>query len=93
MPAKVKDVYLAHLLEELQDLSVRSAIIFCSTCAGCHLLAAILAELGLSCVALHSHKSQKRRLAALHTFKAGEHLPKAHLHYGSNTETQYPVTC
>ena len=71
MPAKVKDVYLAHLLGELAELSVRSAIIFCSTCSGCHLLAAVLAELGLSCVALHSHKSQKRRLAALHTFKAG----------------------
>jgi superfamily II DNA/RNA helicase len=42
------------------------------SCDGCHLLAAILDELGLGCVALHSHKSQKRRLAALHTFKAGE---------------------
>ena len=42
-------------------------------CDGCHLLAAVLAELGLRCVALHSHKSQKRRLAALHTFRAGKH--------------------
>jgi len=45
-------------------------------CDGCHLLAAVLAELGLRCVALHSHKSQKRRLAALHTFRAGEHLAR-----------------
>ncbi len=32
VPAKVKDVYLVHLLEQLADLKVRSAIIFCSTC-------------------------------------------------------------
>ena len=44
-------------------------------CNGCHLLAAVLAELGLRCVALHSHKSQKRRLAALHTFRAGKQPP------------------
>ena len=31
MPAKVKDVYLVHLLEQLADLAVRSAILFCST--------------------------------------------------------------
>ena len=72
VPSKVKDVYLAHLLGDLEALAVRSAIVFCSTCAGAHLLAAVLAELALPCVALHSHKSQKRRLAALHTFKAGE---------------------
>ena len=35
VPAKVKDVYLVHLLEQLADLSVRSAIVFCSTCALC----------------------------------------------------------
>ena len=32
VPAKVKDVYLAHLLQQLTDLAVRSAIVFCSTC-------------------------------------------------------------
>ena len=33
MPAKVKDVYLVYLLQQLTDLAVRSAIVFCSTCA------------------------------------------------------------
>jgi ATP-dependent RNA helicase DDX49/DBP8 len=32
VPAKVKEVYLAHLLGTLGDHDVRSAIIFCSTC-------------------------------------------------------------
>lgn len=32
VPAKVKEVYLAHLLEGLEGKDVRSAIIFCSTC-------------------------------------------------------------
>jgi hypothetical protein len=32
VPAKVKDVYLVQLLGALAELSVRSAIIFCSTC-------------------------------------------------------------
>jgi ATP-dependent RNA helicase DDX49/DBP8 len=33
VPAKVKDVYLVYLLQQLADLAVRSAIVFCSTCA------------------------------------------------------------
>lgn len=32
IPAKVKEVYLFHLLSQLQELSIRSAIIFASTC-------------------------------------------------------------
>ena len=57
-------------------------------CDGCHLLAAVLAELGLRCVALHSHKSQKRRLAALHTFRAGELIDpftSRNMSFGSHT--------
>ena len=37
VPAKVKDVYLVHLLEQLADLKVRSAIVFCSTYAALRL--------------------------------------------------------
>ena len=55
-------------------------------CAGCHLLGAVLAELGLRCVALHSHKSQKRRLAALHTFRAGESTAG-----GAHWVSPYPI--
>ena len=65
IPAKVKEVYLFHLLSELENLSVRSAIVFLGTCKGCHLLSLMLEELGISAVALHSHKTQRRRLAAL----------------------------
>ena len=38
---------------------------------GCHLLSLLLEELELPCAALHSHQSQRRRLAALDKFKSG----------------------
>ena len=38
---------------------------------GCHLLSVLLEELGISAAALHSHKPQKARLAALQSFKSG----------------------
>ncbi|KAG1669053.1 hypothetical protein FOA52_003971 [Chlamydomonas sp. UWO 241] len=67
---KVKEVYLAHVLEKLAEHKVRSAIIFTSTCKGCHLLSLILEQLGLKCAALHSGRPQKARLAALSQFKS-----------------------
>jgi len=63
--AKVKEVYLYHLLSSLAELEVRSVIVFVSTCKGCRLLDLLLQELEISCVALHSHKSQGGRLAAM----------------------------
>lgn len=54
MPAKVKEVYLYHLLEGMAAAKVRSAIIFVGTCRGCQLLALLLRELGLACAELHS---------------------------------------
>lgn len=75
MPAKIKEVYLAHLLGQLEDLKVRSAMVFCSTCKGCRLLSYVLEELGIGCSALHSHQSQGRRLAAL-----DKYAPPAHWH-------------
>eukprot|EP00882_Tetradesmus_deserticola_P031448 GHRQ01035560.1.p1 GENE.GHRQ01035560.1~~GHRQ01035560.1.p1 ORF type:complete len:297 (+),score=193.69 GHRQ01035560.1:34-891(+) len=53
---------------------VRSAIVFVSTCKGCHMLSLLLRELGLPAAALHSGKSQKQRLAALASFKS-ERVP------------------
>ena len=38
---------------------------------GCHLLSLVLEELGIACAALHSHKPQRARLAALDRFKGG----------------------
>ncbi|PNH08364.1 DEAD-box ATP-dependent RNA helicase 36, partial [Tetrabaena socialis] len=75
LPHKVKEVYLHHLLTVvLPEKKVRSAIIFTSTCRGCHLLSLLLEELGLPAAALHSGKSQKARLAALARFKS-EQVP------------------
>jgi ATP-dependent RNA helicase DDX49/DBP8 len=37
---------------------VRSAIIFVSTCKGCHMLSLVLRELGLPAAALHSGEQQ-----------------------------------
>ena len=68
VPAKVKEVYLAHLLESLEERSIRSAMLFVGTCRSCRLLALVLQELGIACAALHSHQSQGRRLAALNRF-------------------------
>ncbi len=65
IPAKVKEVYLYHVLSNLAELKIRSAMVFVGTCKSCHLLDLLLQELEISCVALHSHKTQGRRLAAL----------------------------
>jgi ATP-dependent RNA helicase DDX49/DBP8 len=54
VPAKVKEVYLYHLLEAMGDHRVRSAIVFVGTCRGAQLLALLLRELGLPCAELHS---------------------------------------
>ncbi len=42
LPARVREVYLAHLLEGLAARGVRSAIVFAATCRGCHLLGLLL---------------------------------------------------
>ena len=42
LPARVKEVYLAHLLQGLAERGVRSAIVFAGTCRGCHLLSLLL---------------------------------------------------
>ncbi|XP_059661862.1 DEAD-box ATP-dependent RNA helicase 36 [Cornus florida] len=72
VPKMVKDVYLLHILSRMEDMGIRSAIIFVSTCSNCHLLSLLLEELDLEAAALHSFKSQSLRLAALHRFKSGQ---------------------
>jgi len=71
VPAKVKEVYLAHLLGNLEARGVRSAMVFAGTCRGCALLAAMLRELEVPVAALHSHISQRERMTALDRFKGG----------------------
>ncbi|KAK6123885.1 hypothetical protein DH2020_042376 [Rehmannia glutinosa] len=72
IPKHVKDVYLLHILNKMEDMSVRSAIIFVSTCRSCELLSLLLEQLELEVAALHSFKSQSLRLSALHKFKSGQ---------------------
>uniref|UniRef100_A0A1D1XNB5 DEAD-box ATP-dependent RNA helicase 36 n=1 Tax=Anthurium amnicola TaxID=1678845 RepID=A0A1D1XNB5_9ARAE len=67
---RVKDVYLYYILSKMNEMAIRSAMIFVSTCRTCHLLDLLLKELDSSAVALHSHKSQSLRLAALKRFKS-----------------------
>lgn len=71
VPAKVKEVYLVHLLQSLEERKIRSVIVFSGTCRGCALLAALLEEVGISAAALHSGLPQRRRMAALDRFKGG----------------------
>lgn len=48
-----------------------SIVVFVSTCEHCQLYAEMLLALGVPCVALHSHLTQGRRLAALAKFRVG----------------------
>ncbi|KAI3907615.1 hypothetical protein MKW98_016259 [Papaver atlanticum] len=72
VPKNIKDVYLVHFLSKMEEMGVRSAIIFVSTCRSCHLLSLLLEELEQPAVGLHSHKSQALRISALHRFKSGQ---------------------
>ncbi|KAL5543750.1 hypothetical protein UlMin_007534 [Ulmus minor] len=63
----LKEQYLLHMLcPKMNDLGLRSAVIFVSTCRSCQLLSLLLEELGHEAAALHSMKSQDLRLYALH---------------------------
>lgn len=66
IPAKFKDVYLVHILNELAG---NSFMIFCSTCNNTVRTALMLRALGLAAVPLHGQMSQNKRLASLNKFK------------------------
>ncbi|KAK4837723.1 hypothetical protein QYF36_007951 [Acer negundo] len=72
MPKKVKDVYLVYMLSKMEDMGIRSAIIFVSTCRNCHCLSLLLEELDHKAAAFHSFKSQSLRLSSLNRFKSGQ---------------------
>uniref|UniRef100_A0A6G1SAI0 RNA helicase n=1 Tax=Aceria tosichella TaxID=561515 RepID=A0A6G1SAI0_9ACAR len=67
IPAKFKDVYLVHILNEL---SGNSFIVFCNTCPGTQKMALMLRNLGFSAIPLNGKMTQVKRLAALNKFKA-----------------------
>ncbi|KAJ4793513.1 RNA helicase 36 [Rhynchospora pubera] len=72
VPADLKELYLSHILSNMEEEGIRSAIVFVSTCRTCHYLELLLEEVGQVAVALHSHKSQSLRLASLSRFKSGQ---------------------
>lgn len=66
VPAKVKEVFLMHVLGRLAEFKVRSGIIFCGKKTTCELLGGLLHQLDVTAATLHGDKKQKARLAALH---------------------------
>jgi len=71
VPADVKDAYLVHIIEQFQTQHEKSLIIiFTHTCKYCQILAMVLNEVGMNCLALHSMIPQRQRLAALAKFKS-----------------------
>eukprot|EP00798_Chlamydomonas_sp_ICE-L_P030706 gene30706-35733_t len=83
LPSKVKEVYLAYVLNTLlPERNIRSAIIFVNTCKGCAMISSLLEELGskMAPTSIGGYKndsepcmwgkSQKQRLASLHRFKS-----------------------
>eukprot|EP00877_Chromochloris_zofingiensis_P001236 jgi/Chrzof1/11112/Cz05g24070.t1 len=69
VPAKYKDCYLAHVLNEL---SGSTAMIFTRTCDATRKIALTLRNLGFGAVPIHGQMAQPKRLGALNKFKGGE---------------------
>ncbi|CAH2037388.1 unnamed protein product [Thlaspi arvense] len=67
-----KELYLVHILSQMEDKGIRSAMIFVSTCRTCQRLSLMLDELEVENAALHSLNSQSLRLSALGKFKSGK---------------------
>ncbi|GMH10681.1 hypothetical protein Nepgr_012522 [Nepenthes gracilis] len=72
IPKNVKDVYLLHVLTKMEDMGIRSTIIFVSRARTCHLLNLLLEELDQDAIALHSLQCQSLRSDALRRFKSGQ---------------------
>ncbi|KAL9230848.1 hypothetical protein vseg_006144 [Gypsophila vaccaria] len=70
VPKNVKEVYLVHILSKMEDLNIRSVMIFASKARTCHLLNLLLEELDQDAVELHSLVSMSSRLGALNRFKS-----------------------
>ncbi|XP_010459164.1 PREDICTED: DEAD-box ATP-dependent RNA helicase 36 [Camelina sativa] len=67
-----KELYLVHILSQMEDKGIRSAMIFVSTCRTCQRLSLMLEELEVENAAMHSLNSQSVRLSALSRFKSGK---------------------
>jgi ATP-dependent RNA helicase DDX47/RRP3 len=69
IPAKLKDVYLVYILNELHGNSI---FVFVNTCMAAMRLFFVLNNLGMEVVAIHGQMTQVQRLGALNKFKGGE---------------------
>ncbi|XP_037074181.1 LOW QUALITY PROTEIN: probable ATP-dependent RNA helicase DDX47 [Pollicipes pollicipes] len=67
IPAKYKDVYLVHILNELAG---NSFMVFCGTCNNTLRLSLLLNALGLPAIPLHGQMTMNKRLGALNKFKS-----------------------
>ncbi|XP_043216874.1 probable ATP-dependent RNA helicase DDX47 isoform X1 [Amphibalanus amphitrite] len=67
IPAKYKDVYLVHILNELAG---NSFMVFCGTCNTTLRLSFLLNALGLPAIPLHGQMNMNKRLGALNKFKS-----------------------
>ena len=70
MPAKVRDTYFVHLVEQFYATESKTVLVFTSTCRSCQALTELLRKLDYPCVSLHSFMSQSERMAALAKFKS-----------------------
>eukprot|EP00210_Caulerpa_lentillifera_P005861 g5605.t1 len=69
LPAKHKECYLAHLLNDMTNLTM---IIFLRTCESARRIAMMLNHLGFSVVPIHGQMQQAKRISSLNKFKSGE---------------------
>ncbi|XP_046391977.1 probable ATP-dependent RNA helicase DDX47 [Ischnura elegans] len=67
IPVKFKDVYLVHLINEMEG---NSMMIFCATCQQTLRVSLLLRSLGILALPLHGQMQQNKRLAALAKFRA-----------------------
>ncbi|KAL6882115.1 hypothetical protein ACP4OV_011587 [Aristida adscensionis] len=69
VPAKRKDCYLVHVLNEMRGNMI---MVFVRTCESTRLLALMLRELRFNAISISGQMSQDKRLGALNRFKAKE---------------------
>ncbi|XP_075922923.1 putative ATP-dependent RNA helicase DDX49 isoform X1 [Petromyzon marinus] len=68
---KVKDAYLVHIIQKIQDAHDDwSIIVFTNTCKNCQVLNMMLRHFNFPSVALHSMMRQTERFASLSKFKS-----------------------
>uniref|UniRef100_UPI00398F13FB probable ATP-dependent RNA helicase DDX49 n=1 Tax=Pristiophorus japonicus TaxID=55135 RepID=UPI00398F13FB len=71
VPERVKEAYLVHIIQTIQDEHDDwSIIIFTNTCKMCQILSMMLRRFSFQCGTLHSMMKQKQRFSTLSKFKS-----------------------